>query len=84
MVQDRLLLGNSRLVFILEFGVQSCLIYFSFIIYGFGGFVICVVFIVFQNYLLELFKGLDKMFLSSAGSGYGDIKVLEKDVKYRK
>ncbi|XP_033278057.1 transcription factor AP-2-epsilon isoform X2 [Orcinus orca] len=84
MAQDRSPLGNTRPALILEPGVQSCLTHFSLITHGFGGPAICAALTAFQNYLLESLKGLDKMFLSSAGSGHGDTKALEKDAKLRK
>ncbi|XP_072830909.1 transcription factor AP-2-epsilon isoform X1 [Vicugna pacos] len=84
MAQDRSPLGNSRPALILEPGVQSCLTHFSLITHGFGGPAICAALTAFQNYLLEALKGLDKMFLSSAGSGHGDTKASEKDTKHRK
>uniref|UniRef100_A0A8B9XBP0 Transcription factor AP-2 epsilon n=1 Tax=Bos mutus grunniens TaxID=30521 RepID=A0A8B9XBP0_BOSMU len=84
MAQDRSPLGNTRPALILEPGVQSCLTHFSLITHGFGGPAICAALTAFQNYLLESLKGLDKMFLSSAGSGHGDTKVSEKDAKHRK
>ncbi|XP_023483621.2 transcription factor AP-2-epsilon [Equus caballus] len=84
MAQDRSPLGNSRPALILEPGVQSCLTHFSLITHGFGGPAICAALTAFQNYLLESLKGLDKMFLSSAGSGHGDTKASEKDAKHRK
>ncbi|XP_034501087.1 transcription factor AP-2-epsilon [Ailuropoda melanoleuca] len=82
--QDRSPLGNSRPALILEPGVQSCLTHFSLITHGFGGPAICAALTAFQNYLLESLKGLDKLFLSGAGSGHGDTKALEKDAKHRK
>ncbi|CAO2589052.1 Transcription factor AP-2-epsilon [Lemmus lemmus] len=84
MAQDRSPLGNSRPTLILDPGVQSCLTHFSLITHGFGGPAICAALTAFQNYLLESLKGLDKMFLSSAGSGHGETKVSEKDAKHRK
>ncbi|XP_058549876.1 transcription factor AP-2-epsilon [Neofelis nebulosa] len=84
MAQDRSPLGNSRPALILEPGVQSCLTHFSLITHGFGGPAICAALSAFQNYLLESLKGLDKMFLSGAGSGHGDTKASEKDAKHRK
>uniref|UniRef100_A0A8C6F5Z7 Transcription factor AP-2 epsilon n=1 Tax=Monodon monoceros TaxID=40151 RepID=A0A8C6F5Z7_MONMO len=84
MAQDRSPLGNTRPALILEPGVQSCLTHFSLITHGFGGPAICAALTAFQNYLLESLKGLDKMFLSSAGSGRGDTKASEKDAKLRK
>ncbi|XP_067581559.1 transcription factor AP-2-epsilon isoform X2 [Pseudorca crassidens] len=84
MAQDRSPLGNTRPALILEPGVQSCLTHFSLITHGFGGPAICAALTAFQNYLLESLKGLDKMFLSSAGSGHGDTKASEKDAKLRK
>ncbi|XP_032744376.1 transcription factor AP-2-epsilon [Rattus rattus] len=84
MAQDRSPLGNSRPALILEPGVQSCLTHFSLITHGFGGPAICAALTAFQNYLLESLKGLDKMFLSSAGSGHGETKASEKDAKHRK
>nr|XP_005892703.2 PREDICTED: transcription factor AP-2-epsilon [Bos mutus] len=84
MAQDRSPLGNTRPALILEPGVQSCLTHFSLITHGFGGPAICAALTAFQNYLLESLKGLDKMFLSSAGSGHSDTKVSEKDAKHRK
>ncbi|XP_004426200.1 PREDICTED: transcription factor AP-2-epsilon [Ceratotherium simum simum] len=84
MAQDRSPLGNSHPALILEPGVQSCLTHFSLITHGFGGPAICAALTAFQNYLLESLKGLDKMFLSSAGSGHGDTKASEKDAKHRK
>ncbi|XP_024897154.1 transcription factor AP-2-epsilon [Pteropus alecto] len=84
MAQDRSPLGNSRPALILEPGVQSCLTHFSLITHGFGGPAICAALTAFQNYLLESLKGLDKMFLSSAGSGHGDTKASEKDAKHHK
>ena len=84
MAQDRSPLGNSRPALILEPGVQSCLTHFSLITHGFGGPAICAALTAFQNYLLESLKGLDKMFLSSTGSGHGDTKASEKDAKHRK
>ncbi|GAB1288927.1 Transcription factor AP-2-epsilon [Apodemus speciosus] len=84
MAQDRSPLGNSRPALILEPGVQSCLTHFSLITHGFGGPAICAALTAFQNYLLESLKGLDKMFLSSAGSGHGETKASEKDTKHRK
>nr|XP_020735911.1 transcription factor AP-2-epsilon [Odocoileus virginianus texanus] len=84
MAQDRSPLGNTRPALILEPGVQSCLTHFSLITHGFGGPAICAALTAFQNYLLESLKGLDKMFLSSAGSGHGDAKASEKDAKHRK
>ncbi|KAF3820036.1 hypothetical protein GH733_015545 [Mirounga leonina] len=84
MAQDRSPLGNSRPALILEPGVQSCLTHFSLITHGFGGPAICAALTAFQNYLLESLKGLDKMFLSGAGSGHGDTKASEKDAKHRK
>ncbi|XP_057560972.1 transcription factor AP-2-epsilon isoform X3 [Hippopotamus amphibius kiboko] len=84
MAQDRSPLGNSRPALILEPGVQSCLTHFSLITHGFGGPAICAALTAFQNYLLESLKGLDKMFLSSTGSGHGDTKTSEKDAKHRK
>ncbi|XP_059996563.1 transcription factor AP-2-epsilon isoform X2 [Lagenorhynchus albirostris] len=84
MAQDRSPLGNTRPALILEPAVQSCLTHFSLITHGFGGPAICAALTAFQNYLLESLKGLDKMFLSSAGSGHGDIKASEKDAKLRK
>ncbi|XP_012409679.1 transcription factor AP-2-epsilon [Trichechus manatus latirostris] len=84
MAQDRSPLGNSRPALILEPSVQSCLTHFSLITHGFGGPAICAALTAFQNYLLESLKGLDKMFLSSAGSGHGDTKASEKDTKHRK
>uniref|UniRef100_G1RJP7 Transcription factor AP-2 epsilon n=1 Tax=Nomascus leucogenys TaxID=61853 RepID=G1RJP7_NOMLE len=83
MAQDRSPLGNSRPALILEPGVQSCLTHFSLITHGFGGPAICAALTAFQNYLLESLKGLDKMFLSSVGSGHGETKA-SKDVKHRK
>uniref|UniRef100_A0A667GHW2 Transcription factor AP-2 epsilon n=1 Tax=Lynx canadensis TaxID=61383 RepID=A0A667GHW2_LYNCA len=56
----------------------------SLITHGFGGPAICAALSAFQNYLLESLKGLDKMFLSGAGSGHGDTKASEKDAKHRK
>ncbi|XP_016804546.3 transcription factor AP-2-epsilon [Pan troglodytes] len=84
MAQDRSPLGNSRPALILEPGVQSCLTHFSLITHGFGGPAICAALTAFQNYLLESLKGLDKMFLSSVGSGHGETKASEKDAKHRK
>uniref|UniRef100_A0A452TP25 Transcription factor AP-2 epsilon n=1 Tax=Ursus maritimus TaxID=29073 RepID=A0A452TP25_URSMA len=84
MAQDRSPLGNSRPALILEPGVQSCLTHFSLITHGFGGPAICAALTAFQNYLLESLKGLDKMFLSGAGTGHGDTKASEKDAKHRK
>ncbi|GAB5574858.1 transcription factor AP-2-epsilon [Prionailurus iriomotensis] len=84
MAQDRSPLGNSHPALILEPGVQSCLTHFSLITHGFGGPAICAALSAFQNYLLESLKGLDKMFLSGAGSGHGDTKASEKDAKHRK
>ncbi|XP_021508225.1 transcription factor AP-2-epsilon [Meriones unguiculatus] len=84
MAQDRSPLGNSRPALILEPGVQSCLTHFSLITHGFGGPAICAALTAFQNYLLESLKGLDKMFISSAGSGHGETKASEKDAKHRK
>uniref|UniRef100_I3LZ76 Transcription factor AP-2 epsilon n=1 Tax=Ictidomys tridecemlineatus TaxID=43179 RepID=I3LZ76_ICTTR len=84
MAQDRSPLGNSRPALILEPGVQSCLTHFSLITHGFGGPAICAALTAFQNYLLESLKGLDKMFLTSAGSGHGETKASEKDAKHRK
>ncbi|XP_012577556.1 PREDICTED: transcription factor AP-2-epsilon [Condylura cristata] len=84
MAQDRSPLGNSRPALILDPGVQSCLTHFSLITHGFGGPAICAALTAFQNYLLESLKGLDKMFLSNAGSGHGDTKASEKDAKHRK
>ncbi|XP_036701542.1 transcription factor AP-2-epsilon isoform X2 [Balaenoptera musculus] len=84
MAQDRSPLGTTRPALILEPGVQSCLTHFSLITHGFGGPAICAALTAFQNYLLESLKGLDKMFLSSAGSGHGDTKASEKDAKHRK
>nr|XP_005004449.1 LOW QUALITY PROTEIN: transcription factor AP-2-epsilon [Cavia porcellus] len=84
MAQDRSPLGNSRPALILEPGVQSCLTHFSLITHGFGGPAICAALTAFQNYLLESLKGMDKMFLSSAGSGHGETKASEKDAKHRK
>ncbi|XP_055466941.1 transcription factor AP-2-epsilon [Psammomys obesus] len=84
MAQDRSPLGNSRPALILEPGVQSCLTHFSLITHGFGGPAICAALTAFQNYLLESLKGLDKMFISNAGSGHGETKASEKDAKHRK
>ncbi|XP_048638656.1 transcription factor AP-2-epsilon [Marmota marmota marmota] len=84
MAQDRSPLGNSRPALILEPGVQSCLTHFSLITHGFGGPAICAALTAFQNYLLESLKGLDKMFLTSVGSGHGETKASEKDAKHRK
>ncbi|XP_010643589.1 transcription factor AP-2-epsilon [Fukomys damarensis] len=84
MAQDRSPLGNSRPALILEPTVQSCLTHFSLITHGFGGPAICAALTAFQNYLLESLKGLDKMFLSSVGSGHGETKASEKDAKHRK
>jgi transcription factor AP-2 epsilon len=84
MAQDRSPLGNSRPALILEPGVQSCLTHFSLITHGFGGPAICAALTAFQNYLLESLKGLDKMFLSSAGTGHSETKASEKDAKHRK
>ncbi|XP_005353289.1 transcription factor AP-2-epsilon [Microtus ochrogaster] len=84
MAQDRSPLGNSRPALILDPGVQSCLTHFSLITHGFGGPAICAALTAFQNYLLESLKGLDKMFLSSTGSGHGETKASEKDAKHRK
>ncbi|XP_053562973.1 transcription factor AP-2-epsilon isoform X1 [Bombina bombina] len=86
MAQDRSPLGNSRPSLILEPGVQSCLTHFSLITHGFGGPAICAALTAFQNYLLESLKGMDKIFMSSAGNGHsaGESKTSEKDIKHRK
>ncbi|KAM4699766.1 transcription factor AP-2-epsilon [Discoglossus pictus] len=86
LAQDRSPLGNSRPSMILEPGVQSCLTHFSLITHGFGGPAICAALTAFQNYLLESLKGMDKIFMSSAGNGHstGESKPSEKDIKHRK
>ncbi|MEE6484260.1 hypothetical protein FKM82_013813 [Ascaphus truei] len=86
LAQDRSPLGNSRPSLILDPGVQSCLTHFSLITHGFGGPAICAALTAFQNYLLESLKGMDKIFMSSAGNGHsaGESKSSEKDIKHRK
>ncbi|KAF7470650.1 Hypothetical predicted protein [Marmota monax] len=84
MAQDLSPLGNSHPALIQEPGVQSCLTHFSLITHGFGGPAICAAITTFQNYLLESLKRLDKMFLTSAGSGHGETKISEKDAKHQK